>query len=55
MLTSLIRRFKENDKSLKQEAVGISSRTADHTTNWRALIFWVFVIVAGGLIYFLLQ
>jgi len=51
MLTNFIRRFKENDRILKQEVVRASGDTAQRTTNWRAAGFWALVVAAAILLY----
>jgi len=52
MLADFIRRFKENDRMLREEAVRISGdATSQRTTNWGAAIFWAIVIILAILIH----
>ena len=51
MLANFIRRFKENDKALKQELVRLSGDATQRATNWGVLVFWVFVVAAAILLY----
>ena len=52
MLTNFIRRFKANDRILKQEVVRASGDMAQRTTDWRAVVFWVFIIAVAISLYF---
>lgn len=51
MLTNFIRRFKENDKTLKQEVIRVSGDATRRTTNWYAVVFWALVIAGGIFLY----
>jgi hypothetical protein len=52
MLANFIRRFKENDRVLRAEAVRVSRDAASQQrTNWRNIIFWILVITVAVVIY----
>jgi hypothetical protein len=52
MLANFIRRFKENDRILRKDAVRLSRDAASQqTTNWAAAIFWAVVIILAILVY----
>jgi hypothetical protein len=55
MAAKFLRRFKENDETLRQEAVRASRDRKERATNWRAVVFWGFVAAAAILLYFFMH